>query len=41
MVGGMHWPKTDAIHKHAELVTSDKGRAIKGLVVCNVVIQSL
>ena len=30
----MHWPKTGATHYHAQLGLPDKGRAIKGLVVC-------
>ncbi len=32
----MRWPKTDATHDHAQLGLPDKGRAIKGLVVCNI-----
>ncbi len=31
----MPWPKTGATHYHAELGLPDKGRAIKGLFVCN------
>ena len=31
----MPWPKTDATHYHAHLGLSDKGLAIKELVVCN------
>ena len=31
----MHWPKTGATQYHAQLGLPDKGRAIKGLVVCN------
>ena len=30
----MPWPKTDVTHYHAQLGPSDKGRTIKGLVVC-------
>ncbi len=33
----MQWPKTGATHSHARLGLRDKGRAIKGLVVCYVV----
>ncbi len=33
--GGMPWPQTGATHYHAQLELPDKGRAIKGLVVCN------
>ncbi len=33
-VGGMPWPKTGATQYHAQLGLSDKGRAVKGLVVC-------
>ena len=29
------WHKTGAIDNHAQLGLTDKGRAIKGLVVCN------
>ena len=32
---GMPWRKTGATHYHAQLGLLDKGRAIKGLVVCN------
>ena len=31
----MPWPKTSATQYHAQLGLPDKGRAIKGLVVCN------
>ena len=31
----MQWPKTGATQYHAQLGLSDKGRALKGLVVCN------
>ncbi len=31
----MPWPKTGANHYHAQLELPHKGRAIKGLVVCN------
>ncbi len=34
-VGGMPWPKTGATQYHAQLGLPDKGRAIKGMVVCN------
>ena len=37
MLWGMPWPQTGATHYHAQLGLPDKGRAIKGLVVCNVV----
>ncbi len=30
----MPWPQTGAIQYHAQLGLHDKGRAIKGLVVC-------
>ena len=30
----MPWPKTGATQYHAQLGLPDKGRAIKGLVVC-------
>ncbi len=30
---GMPWPKTDTTHYDAQLEPSDKGRAVKGLVV--------
>ena len=33
-VQGMTSPKTGATHYHVQLGLSDKGRAIKGLVVC-------
>ncbi len=33
----MPWPLTGAINCHAQLGHPDKDRAIKGLVVCNVV----
>ncbi len=33
----MPWPQTNAPHYHGELGLRDKGRAIKGLVVCYVV----
>ena len=32
--GGMPWPQTGATQYHAQLGLPDKGRAIKGLVVC-------
>ncbi len=32
----MPWPKTGATQYHAQLELPDKGRAIKGLVVCNI-----
>ena len=32
----MPWPQTDATHYHAHLGLSDKGLAIKELVVCYV-----
>ncbi len=32
----MPWPQTDATHYHAQLGLLDKGRAIKGLIVCNI-----
>ena len=32
----MPWPQTGATHYHAQLGLPDKGRAIKGLVVCNI-----
>ncbi len=35
MSRGMPWPKTGATQYHAQLGLPDKGRAIKGLVVCN------
>jgi len=31
----MPWPQTGATQYHAQLGLSDKGREIKGLVVCN------
>ena len=31
----MPWPQTDATQYHAQFGLPDKGRAIKGLVVCN------
>ena len=31
----MPWPKTGATQYHAQLGLPDKGRAIKGLVICN------
>ena len=31
----MPWPQTGANQYHAQLGLPDKGRAIKGLVVCN------
>ena len=34
-VGGMSWFKTGTTQYYAQLGLSDKGRAIKGLVVCN------
>ncbi len=34
-VGGMPWPQIGATQYHSQLGLSDKGRAIKGLVVCN------
>ena len=30
----MPWPKTGETHYHAQLGPPDKGRAIKGFVVC-------
>ena len=35
MSWGMPWPKTGATQYHAQLGLPDKGRTIKGLVVCN------
>ncbi len=32
--GGMPCPKTGATHYHVQLGLADKGRAIKGFVVC-------
>ncbi len=34
-VGGMPWPQAGATQYHAQLGLPDKGRAIKGLVLCN------
>ncbi len=34
-MGGMPWPQTGATHYHAQLGLLDKGREIKGLVICN------
>ncbi len=34
-LGCMPWPKTGATQYHAQLGLPDKGRAIKGLIVCN------
>ena len=34
MSRGIPWPQTGATHYHAQLGLPDKGRAIKGLVVC-------
>ena len=31
----MPWPQTDAIQYHAKSGLPDKGRAIKGFIVCN------
>ncbi len=31
----MSWPKTGTTYHHAQLINSEKGCAIKGLVVCN------
>ena len=31
----MPWPQTGATQSHAQLGLSEKGREIKGLVVCN------
>ena len=31
----MPWHQTGATHYHAQLGLPDKGRAIKGLVICN------
>ena len=31
---GLHWPQTGATQCHAHLGLSEKGRAIKALVVC-------
>ena len=38
-VGGMPWPQTCATHYHAHLGSPDKDRAIKRLIVCNVLYQ--
>ncbi len=35
MSRGMPLPQTGATQYHAQLLLSDKGRVIKGLVVCN------
>ena len=35
--GEMSYPKTGATHYHGQLRLMDKGRAIKGLVVCYIV----
>ncbi len=35
LIGGMPWPQTGATQYHAQVRLPDKGRAIKGLVVCN------
>ena len=34
-MGGMDWPQTGATQDHAHIGLPDKGRAIKGLFVCN------
>ena len=31
----MPWPQTGTTHYHAQLGFLDKGRTIKGLVICN------
>ena len=31
----MHWPETGATHYNVQLGLPDKGRAMKGFVVCN------
>ncbi len=36
----MPWPQTGATQYHAQLGLPDKGRAIKGLVVCNSIFTS-
>ena len=36
-VEGMHYPQTGVTHYHVQLELPDKGRAIKGLVVCYIV----
>ena len=33
-VRGMPWPRTGPTHYHAQLGLPDKGRVIKGLVIC-------
>ena len=33
--GGMPWPQTGPTQYHTQLGLLDKGRTIKGLVVCN------
>ena len=33
-MGSLPWPQTGATQYHAQLGISEKGRAIKGLVVC-------
>ena len=35
----MPWPKTGGTHHHAQLGFPDKGRAIKELVVCRVLLE--
>ncbi len=35
MIRGMPWTKTGATQYHEQLGLPEKGRAIKGLVVCN------
>ena len=37
-VGGMPWPQTGTTHYHAQFGLPDKGRAIKGLIVCYLVL---
>ncbi len=37
-VGRITWPQRGAIHYHALLGLSDKGRAIKGLFFCYVIL---
>ncbi len=34
-MGGMYWPKPAATHYFSKLGLTDKGHAIKELVVCN------
>ncbi len=34
-IGGMRWPLTSATQYHAQFGLPDKGREIKGLIVCN------